>query len=180
MSINIYKLLFKYILKFAVIISISSCTSYKQFQYIVEEFEMPSQVFKSDYNQTWQAVLQVMKTYDLAIQNQESGIIKTRWVDNTIELNFTDSFGSNDTVKSAKFKVIVNIVKGYRGTREVSKVTVFKRQLVELDFLQGWKEQHTDGIFEKTLLYRISRVIKIDTHLQKIEKERQSEVESTF
>ena len=97
----------------------TSCTSYEQFRYITEEFEIPSRIFRSDYNETWQAVLQFMKKYDLAVQNQEAGIIKTRWMDNTLELNFTDSFGTRDAIKAAKFKVIVNVVKGYRGNKEI-------------------------------------------------------------
>jgi hypothetical protein len=159
---------------------IFSCSSYKQFQYLSEEFEIPSQVYMSDYNQSWQAVVQVMKKYDLAYHNQEAGVIKTRWIDNTIELNFADSFGNNDSVKSAKFKIILNIVKGFRGSREVSKITVYKRQLVEQDFLQGWKEIPTDGILEKTILYRIERVIAIDNKLKKIEEKKGQEVEETF
>jgi hypothetical protein len=158
----------------------SGCSSYKQFQYIAEEFEIPSRVYKYEYSQSWQAVLQIMKKFDLATQNQEAGIIKTRWRDNTLELNFADSFGSSDAVKSAKFKLIVNVVKGFRGTREVSKVTVFKRQMVEHDFLQGWKVVRSDGIMEKTVLYRIERVLAIDQKLKKIEEKKAKEAEENF
>lgn len=160
--------------------TLSGCSSYKQFQYIAEEFEIPSKVFKYEYSQTWQAVLQIMQKFDLSTQNQEAGIIKTRWRDNTLELNFADSFGSSDSVKAAKFKLIVNVVKGFRGTREVSKVTVFKRQMVEHDFLQGWKVVRSDGIMEKTILYRIERVLAIDQRLKKIEEEKSKEAEANF
>ena len=156
----------------------TSCTSYEQFRYITEEFEIPQKVFKNDYNQTWLAVLQVMTKYDLAVQNQEAGIIKTRWIDNTLELNFTDSFGTRDSIKAAKFKVIVNVVKGYRGNKQISKVTVFKRQMVERDFLQGWKIIPSDGIFEKVSLYRIKRILTIDTKIKKIEEARNKEIEA--
>ncbi len=158
----------------------NGCGSYQQFQYIAEEFEIPSKVFRSDYNQTWQAVLQIMQKYDLALQNQEAGVIKTRWIDNTLQLNFADSFGSSDSVKAAKFKIIINIVKGFRSSREVSKVTVFKRQMVEQDFLQGWKVIRSDGILEKAVLYRIGRVISIDNKLKKIEEEKSKEQEASF
>ncbi len=157
---------------------LTGCSSYEQFRHITEEFEIPSKIFRADYTQTWQAVLQIMKKYDLETQNQESGIIKTRWIDNTISLNFSDSFGGNNLVKAAKFKVIVNVVKGYRGSKEVSKVTIYKRQLVEQDFLQGWKEIPSDGIFEKTLLYRLGRIIAIDKKLQKIDEAKAREAES--
>ncbi|WP_157765636.1 hypothetical protein [Halobacteriovorax marinus] len=161
-------------------LSLNSCSSYQQFQEIAEEFEIPSKLFKSTYNQTWQAVLQIMQKYDLALQNQEAGVIKTRWIDNTLQLNFADSFGSRDSVKAAKFKLIVNVVKGFSGSREVAKVTVFKRQMIEQDFLQGWKVVTSDGILEKSLLYRIERVISIDNKLKKIEEQRSKELEEAF
>lgn len=163
-----------------IFLGFGGCASYEQFQYVTEEFEVPSKIFKSDYAQTWQAVLQVMKAYDLEVTNQEAGVIKTRWIDNTLQLNFADSFGSSDAVKAAKFKVILNVVKGFKGTREVSKVTVFRRQMVEQDFLQGWKVIRSDGIMEKSILYRIERELTIDNRLKAIEEKRAKEAEESF
>jgi hypothetical protein len=157
-----------------------SCTSYEQFRQVTEEFEIPTKVFRSDFNQTWQAVLQVLKRYDLALQSQQTGVVKTRWIDNTLEVNFTDSFGSTDAVKAAKFKIVVNVIKGYRGNNEVTKVTVFKRQMVEQDFLQGWKIIPSDAILENTLLYRIERVLAIDQKLRQIEKQKEAAAEANF
>lgn len=158
------------------------CASYEKFRYITEDFEVPSQVYKHDFNQTWLAVLKAMVTskYNLSLQNQESGVVKTHWHDNTLEINFVDSFGSKDAVKSARFKLIINVVKGYRGRREVSKVTVYKRQMVEQDFLQGWKVVPSDNILEKTILYRIGRNLEIADKLKKIEDERAKEIEESF
>jgi hypothetical protein len=116
-----------------------------------------------------------MRKYDIAQQNQEAGFIKTRWIDNTLELNFADAFGSSDSVKAAKFKIIINVVKGFRSSQEVTKVTIYKRQLIEQDFLQGWKEVTPDGIVEKTLLYRVERLISIDNSLKEIDKVREKE-----
>jgi len=154
---------------------LSGCASYEKFRQVTEELEIPTKIYKADYNQTWQAVIQVMRKFDIAQQNQEAGFIKTRWMDNTLEVNFTDSFGSSDAVKAAKFKLVVNVVKGFRASREVTKVTIYKRQLIEQDFLQGWKESMADGIMEKTLLYRIERLIATDNRLKEIDKAREKE-----
>ena len=162
------------------LLCLASCSSYEQFKYITDEFEIPSQVYNATYAQTWQAVLQFARKFDIAIQNQESGIIKTRDIDNTLELNFTDSFGSKDSVKSAKFKVIINVVKGYRGNKEITKVTIFKRQMVEQDFLQGYKIIASDGIFEKVALYRIGKILSVDSKIQNIEKVKQEEDAKKF
>ena len=154
---------------------LNGCANYEKFRQVTEELEIPTKIYRADYNQSWQAVIQVMRKYDIAQQNQEAGFIKTRWMDNTLEVNFTDSFGSSDSVKAAKFKLIVNVVRGFRASREVTKVTVYKRQLMEQDFLQGWKEISTDGIIEKTLLYRIERLIATDNKLKEIDKAREKE-----
>lgn len=168
--------------KFILLLSLLfiSCASYEKFKMITEELEIPSEIYPADYNQTWQAVIQVMKRFDISYQNQESGKIKTRWMDNTLQVNFTDSFGSSDAVKAAEFKLTVNVAEGYSYGRKVTKVTIFKRQRIEHDFLQGWKEQQTDGIQEKTLLYRIGRLIANDNKLKEIDKAREREELKAF
>ena len=52
--------------------------------------------------------------------------------------------------------------------------------MVEQDFLQGWKVERSDGILEKSLLYRIERVITIDNQLKKIEEKKSKELEENF
>lgn len=121
-----------------------------------------------------------MNKYDLHSVRSSAGVIKTRWIDNTLEVNFADSFEGDTAVKSAKFKLIINVTKGFRSNREVSKITVYKRQLVERDFLQGWKETPSDNILEQTILYRIGRNISIDNKLKKLEKLRRQQSGSDF
>ncbi len=156
-----------------------SCASYEQFDQITENTEIPTQTYKATYNQTWQAVLEIMQQYDLKTNNQEAGVVKTRWIDNTNQLNFNEAFGSQDMVKAARFKLIINVIKGFRGAREVSKVSVFKRQMVEKDFLQGWKVVRTDSILENTILYRIRRILDRERMIKKIEdKKAQQELDA--
>jgi len=164
------------ILTFALI----GCSSYERFKSETEDLEIPSQVYKADYNKVWQEAMKVTNQYERELHNQEAGIIKTRWKDNTLELNFADAFGSNDAVKSAQFKLIINVTKGFRGNKEVSKVSVYKRQRVEQDFLQGWKVIKSDGILEKTILYRIGQALNIESKLQAIEDKKAKEAEKSF
>lgn len=163
------------VLHISLLLLIASCSSYEKFKNITEELQIPTKIFKSDFNQTWAAVLQVMKRFDISYSNQEAGKIKTRWMDNTLQVNFNDSFGSNDKVKAAEFQLMVNVAEGYSYGRKVTKVTIYKRQRVENDFLQGWKEVSTDGIQEKTLLYRIGVKIDNDNKLQEIDKAKEKE-----
>lgn len=158
----------------------SACSSYENFKNVSEELEIPTQVYRVDYNKVWIEVMKITNKYAREVSNQEAGIIKTRWIDNTLELNFSDSFGSSDAVKTARFKLIINVVKGFRGNREVSKVTVFKRQQIQQDFLDGWKTVRTDGILEKSILYRLEMSLKIEGKLQEIEDKKAKESERNF
>lgn len=150
------------------------CTSYDQYQKITEEYEIPSQYYDADFRLTWSALISVMKKYEIEEQNMESGSLKTAWIDNTTELNFTDSFGGTDKVKTAKFKLTINVVKGKRSGKEICKVSILKKQMVEQDFLQGWKQVERDSILEKTLLYRIYQLVEIEKKIQakQLEKEK--------
>ena len=158
----------------------NSCSSYEKYRQITEELEIPAEIYKADFNQTWQAVLQVMQRFDVAFQNQEAGKIKTRWMDNTLEVNFADSFGSNDKVKAAEFRLLINVAEGFSYGRKVTKVTIYKRQRIENDFLQGWKEVPSKGIQEKTLLYRIGVWIEMDNKLKEIDKAKEAEQLENF
>ncbi len=158
---------------FFLLIFLASCSSYDKYKYLNSDLEIPNTLFEASFQQTWSAVVGVMKKYDIELQNQETGVIKSRWMDNTKELNFSDAFGSSEKIKSARFKVFVNVNEANRGDRMLTKVTVYKRQLVENDFLHGWKEIKQEHDLEKVLLYRISRLIKIDDYLKKIQKEKE-------
>ncbi len=157
-----------------------ACTSYEQFRHMTQEFEIPSKIYDADYIQTWQAVLNVVQKYNLEIKNQESGVIRTHWVDYTDEANFIESFENQGVIKTAHFKIIINVSKGFRGTKEVTKVTIYKRQIVEYDFLQGKKVIPSDNILEKIILYRINRVLAINNALKAIEDQKIKEAEESF
>lgn len=157
-------------MKLIILLLFFSCTSYEKYKYLSEDFEIPSSQFRADFDTTWNAVINVMKKYDIEIQNQESGVLKTKWIDNTLELNFSDSFGSNDKIKSARFKVLINVNQSFKSNNPITKVNVMKRQLVERDYLQGWKEIKEDHILENTILYRIKRYLAISHYLKRIQE----------
>ena len=148
----------------------NNCSYYDEFKGLSEEPEIPTQVYSYPFNNTWTAISEIMKKYDLAIQNQETGTMKTEWIDNTLELNFADSFGSSDAIKSAKFRLTVQVSKGHKGAKEVSKVSVFKQQIIEKDFLQGNKLIPSDLILEKVILYRLERLLQLDAKIRKLDQ----------
>ena len=134
-----------------------------------------SRIYLADFNTSWQAVLESLKSLRLDVTNREGGFIQTRWTENTAEKNFTDSFGGADAYLKAKYRFKVTVARGFYNGRPSIKVSVQKDQLVEHDVLEGWRGVETDSIEEKTLLYRIGRIIVIKTRIAKLEEIRSQE-----
>ena len=138
-------------MKFLVLISLifsNSCSSYKEFQSLREEEAVPSKTVPYNFDQTWQATLQVMQKFDLSSQSQELGVIKTRFIDNTVELNFADSFGKEESIKSAKFKLIVSVKSQDRLTRAETKISIYKRKWSKKNFFK------VPNLYEATGIWR--------------------------
>ncbi len=168
------------ILVFISLIFLFSCSSYKEFQSLREEDIIPNKTVPYDFDQTWQATLQVLRKFDLASQSQDLGVIKTRWIDNTVELNFADAFGKNESIKSAKYKLVVGVTKTDKLGKSFTKISIYKRQMIEKEFLQGSKPERSDGILETTLLYRISRVLDMEKELKRLKEIKNKQLEENL
>ena len=166
--------------KLIALLNLASCSSYQQFRQITEEFDPPSQIYDATYDKTWQAILSVMKKFELKTTDPEKGIFNTQWMDNTQGHNFANVFTPHRNIKSAKFQLHINAAKGYRMDREVTRVTIYKRQLIEQDILQGFKEIPSDKVLEQILLYRIKRLLAIEKYLDKIQQEKERKQLKSF
>jgi len=129
-----------------------------------------TRVYRTDFNTAWQSVLEALKSYRLDVSNREGGYLQTRWTENTAERNFFDSYGGTPNYQKAQFRYRVSVIKGMVGGQSSVKVQVQRDQLVQRDVLEGWRPLETDGIEEKTFLYRVGQVVKIRTRLAELEK----------
>lgn len=139
--------------------------------------ERHSKIYLTDFNATWQAVLESLKSHPLDISNREAGYIQTKWKDNTAEKNFADSFGGTKAYLKAKFRFKVTVAEGFYNGEPSVKVRVQKEQLVQHDVLEGFRPIKVGSIEEKTLLYRIGRLIYIRMALLRREE---AQTESAF
>jgi len=153
-------------------INLGSCSSaYKKS--VGGETSIPfERIYITDFNTAWQSVLDALKYNRLDVSNKEAGSILTRWTDNTVEKNFADSFGGTDAYLKAQYRFQINVAKGFYNGEPTIKVSVQKEQLIMRDVLDGWRPNESDSIEEKTLLYRIGRLIYIKMKLAKLEEER--------
>jgi len=130
-----------------------------------------TRIFVTDMNTAWQSALEGLKTKQLDISNREGGTIQTRWTDNTSLKNFVDSFGETPIYLKAQYRFKISLTEGFYNGRSAIKLNILKEQLVQRDILEGWYSVETDGIEEKTLLYRVGRIIYIRMKVAKLEKE---------
>ena len=136
--------------------------------------------FSTDFELAWEAVLEVLKNTKMDITNKEGGFIQTKWVDNTAEKNFIDSFGDTGTYIKAQFRLKLSLTKANRAGRPTIRIKIVKEQLIQRDALEGWRATETEPIEENTLLYRIGRVILIKAKMNQAEDERsKKEINST-
>lgn len=132
-------------------------------------------VFLSDFETVWQATLEALKSSALDVSNREAGFIRTKWIDNTAQKNFADSFGTGQMYLKAQYRHRVNVAKLFYNGRPAVKVNIQKEQLVQNDVLEGWRNVTSDGVDELTMLYRVGRLVVMSTKRQKIEEERTKE-----
>lgn len=137
--------------------------------------QVHSRIYFTDFNTSWQAALDALKSSRLDISNREGGFIQTRWADNTAEKNFTDSFVGGDIYLKTQYRFRVTVAPGAYQGRQAIKVSVQKEQLIQRDVLEGWKPIETDSVEENTLLYRIGRLIFLRMKITALEEEKAQE-----
>lgn len=145
-----------------------------------DETQAVERLYTTELDTAWQAVLESLKNNRLDVTNREGGYIQTKWTDNTAEKNFSDSFGGGDLYLKAQFRLRIALSKGYYNGQLVVKVSIEKEQLIQRDVLEGFRPVLSDTIDEKTLLYRIGRIIFMKMKIAKLEEiKTKKELENT-
>ncbi len=129
-------------------------------------------IFFIDLNTAWQATLDALKSHVLDVSNREAGFIQTRWKDNTALKNLSESTNTTDVYIKTQYRFRVSVAKGFFDGRPSIQVGVIKEQLVQRDVLEGFRGVETDGIEERSLLYRIGRIITVRKRIEAIEEEK--------
>jgi len=129
-------------------------------------------IYLTDFDVAWSSSLAALKSVRLEVANKDSGVMQTQWVENTADRNFVDSFGSADSYLKAEYRLKLQVARGFYNGKPSVTVTALRDQRVERDVLEGWKFVETDGVEENTLLYRIGRLIYVETQRTALEDAR--------
>lgn len=129
-------------------------------------------IFLATFDDTWQAVLDSLKSFNLEVSNREAGFVQTKWTDNSNDTRLADPYGAGDTLLRTLFRYRLQLVKGIHNGKPSVRLSVSKDQLVQSDVLEGWRPVVTEPLEENTLLYRIERLIFLKQEFARLENEK--------
>jgi hypothetical protein len=83
---------------------------------------------------------------------------------------FSPVYKGGEASGGESYRITIRVIKGQLGSKAATKVTIVKDAQIKVDFFSDPRNIPTDGLEEKTLLYRIGREIQIERALAKAQK----------
>jgi hypothetical protein len=126
------------------------------------------QVYYANFEEVWRAVNLVLQPYPLRVSNMDQGVLET----DEIKGNrvFSPVYKGGEASGGESYRISIRVIKGQLGSKAATKVTVVKDAQIKVDFFSDPRNIPTDGLEEKTLLYRIGREVQIERALAKAQK----------
>ena len=126
------------------------------------------QVYFATFEETWKAVNFALQAYPLRISNMDQGTLETDMIRGY--RIFTPPYKSETAATSESYRIIIRVIKGALNDKPATKVTLVKEAQLQSDFFSDPKSLPSDGLEEKTILYRISREIQIERAIARAQK----------
>ncbi|HMN67968.1 MAG TPA: hypothetical protein PKC28_05460 [Bdellovibrionales bacterium] len=141
-----------------------------------ESFYGPrEQVFYAGFEETWRAVNLVLQPYPLRVSNMDQGVLET---DNIRGFRIWGPPHKGDVATNGEtYRLTVRVVRGALERRAATKVIIVKDAQLARDFFSDPKAMPSDGLEEKTVLYRIGREIQIERALARAQKKQNQKTE---
>lgn len=130
-----------------------------------------SQVFYADFDAVWRATQIAVTAYPIRVNNYDLGVIETEEIDGYKAWTPPHREPRPD---GRSYKLNIKVVKGKINGREANKVSVLKEAFKQRDFFSEAENLTSDGLEEKSILYRIERELTIDRALQRSLKRQNS------
>jgi len=148
------------ILLFTFFLSLNGCTTTYPKQ---NTNEPASKVFFANYEKVWRAVMLAIESYPIKSEDYETGIIQTGFIrgDKVWYLPFPTSISNNELL----YKIQINLFKGKVKNELAVQVQVSKQNFIQKGFIEDPVSVPSNGLQEKTILYRILREIEIDRNI---------------
>lgn len=147
----------------------------------VEQNRAFSRIFVTDFATAWSSALEALGTAGVRdiIQNRDLGTIETGYVRNTDTRNYFEAFGPEDYYRRARYRLFIYIREGKKSKVRAVVVRIQKEQQVEKSPFSGWETIESNGLDEAIYLYRVGRVIALQSFADRLDelKSKQFELE---
>jgi hypothetical protein len=132
----------------------------------VKQNRAPTRIFLTDFSTAWTAALEAVSNGKdiIRVQNRETGVIETNYIDNSESRQFLDVFSDEDFFLRSRYKLQVQVREGKKNGQQAVLVRVLKQAQRETTFLGGWQDRESDLLEEDVYLYRIGRLIAIQQY----------------
>lgn len=130
------------------------------------------QVFYATFEEVWRSVNLVLQPYPLRVSNMDQGVLET---DSIRGYRVWAPPYRNDVITNGEtYRLTVRVVKGSFESKAATKVTIVKDSQLQRDFFSDPRALPSDGMEEKSILYRIGREVQIERALAKAQKKQNS------
>jgi hypothetical protein len=149
-------------------LSLSACALFEERNAPPKYYGPREQVFFATFEEVWRAVNLVLQPYPLRISNMDQGLLET---DNIRGYKvWSPPYKSDIASTGESYHLSIHVVKGALDRKAATKVTIVKDNELQVDFFSDPKNIPSDGLEEKSILYRIGREIQIERALARVQK----------
>lgn len=154
-------------------LSLTACALFEERTGPAKFYGPRDQVYYAEFEEVWRAINLVMQPYPLRVSNMDQGLLET---DEIRGYRVWYPPHVSETAPTAEYyHISVRVVKGNLGKRAATKVTLIKDVQYQRDFFSDSRAVPSDGLEEKSILYRIGREIQIERSLAKAQKKANQE-----
>jgi hypothetical protein len=152
----------------ASLLSPVACALFAERPGVPTDFGPREQIYHASFEEVWKAVSLVLQPYPLRVSNMDQGVIETDALRG--DRIWQPPFAKGASIAGQSYKLSLRVVRGAQETRPATKVTILKNIQVQVDFFSDPKPLASDGMEEKSILYRIRREIQIERALARAQK----------
>ena len=131
-----------------------------------------SRVFNASYTDVWEATQKTLALYPLRVNNIDVGLLETDAIKSTSIWH--PPHIKKKAYNGQSYSIKVRVIQGQVRRKSSVKVTILKSTTKTRDFFSNPKELPSDGLEEKSLLYRIQRELIISRALTRAAERRQN------
>jgi hypothetical protein len=150
------------------LLGLSGCALFRENNGPPRSFTPREQLYYASFDNVWRCAQLALQNYPMRINNMDVGIIETD-VLRGYKI-WTPPYSPGIASGGLGYYLSLHLVKGTIDGRETIKVSVVKNLELHTDFFADPKKLASDGLEEKTILYRIGRELQIEKALEKAQK----------